>query len=181
MIDFYKQLYSPEPIDLEALKFMKQHVTPLPDHISEILERPLTLEEIFKSLRSQNTRKSPGIDGLPADFFRHFDELFAPDLLEVYNFSIMHNILPLSSRRAIITLLPKSGDLGDLTNWRPVSLLCADYKIFTKILVHRIQPFMQYMIHMDQTYSVINRSIHHNLHLLCDVISLANKKAYLLP
>ena len=173
---FYTQLYSPEPINQGDLEFMKKHAAPLPDHIAAIFERPLSLDEVLKSLRSQNNRKLPGIDGLPADFFKKFEELFAPDILEVYNFSIQNNRLPLSSRRAIITLLPKTGDLGALTNWRPVSLLCSDYKIFTKILVNRMQPFMHYMVHIDQTYSVINRSIHYNLHLLRDVISLANLK-----
>ncbi len=39
--------------------------------------------------------------------------------------------LPLSCRRAVLTLLPKKGDQNDITNWRPVSLLCTDYKLLS--------------------------------------------------
>ncbi|KAJ3600299.1 hypothetical protein NHX12_031284 [Muraenolepis orangiensis] len=37
-------------------------------------------------------------------------------------------LLLLSSRRVAITLYPKKGDLQEFKNWRPVSLLCSDYK-----------------------------------------------------
>ncbi|KAI3355855.1 hypothetical protein L3Q82_004225 [Scortum barcoo] len=47
--------------------------------------------------------------------------------------------LPLSCRRAVITLLPKKGDLQELKNWRPVSLLCTDYKIMSKVLASRLR------------------------------------------
>ena len=48
-------------------------------------------------------------------------------------------ILPLSGRRAVITLLPKKGDLQEITNWRPVSLLCTDYKMLSKTLANRLR------------------------------------------
>lgn len=37
-----------------------------------------------------------------------------------------------------ITLLPKKGDLTSLKNWRPISLINTDAKIFTRLLNSRL-------------------------------------------
>ena len=41
---------------------------------------------------------------------------------------------PKTKNQAIITLIPKKEDKNFLKYWRPISLLCTDYKIQTKIL-----------------------------------------------
>ncbi|KAI3356999.1 hypothetical protein L3Q82_003632 [Scortum barcoo] len=61
------------------------------------------------------------------------------DLQEVVKNCLERGGLPLSCRRAVITLLPKKGDLQELKNWRPVSLLCTDYKILSKVLASRLR------------------------------------------
>ena len=81
--------------------------------------------------------------------------------------------LPLSCRRAVLTLVPKKGDLSDLKNWRPVALLCADIKIFSKGLANWLKGQLETIIHHDQTYCVPGRSIHDNLHLFRDILDLA--------
>ncbi len=48
-------------------------------------------------------------------------------MLEVFKESFEEKELPTSSKRALLSLLPKKGDL-DLENWRPVALLCTDKK-----------------------------------------------------
>ncbi|GAA6087544.1 uncharacterized protein LOC114772546 [Tachysurus ichikawai] len=52
--------------------------------------------------------KAPGIDGLPIEFYKCLGE----DLLLVINHSLAKGRLPLSCRRAVLTLLPKKGDLS---------------------------------------------------------------------
>ena len=42
-------------------------------------------------------------------------------------------------KKAIITLIPKIEETTDLKNWRPVSLLCTDFKILTKTLAARLK------------------------------------------
>jgi len=44
-------------------------------------------------------------------------------LFSVFLECLERGTLPMSLQRAVITLLPKKGDLGDIKNWRPVSLL----------------------------------------------------------
>ncbi|KAK3523341.1 hypothetical protein QTP86_029604, partial [Hemibagrus guttatus] len=54
--------------------------------------------------------KAPGIDGLPVECYKFFWKELAEDLLEVLAESCRESCLPLSSRRAVVTLLPKKGD-----------------------------------------------------------------------
>ena len=41
--------------------------------------------EIIKSINSQTNNKSPGNDGLTAEFFKHFVNKLAPVLLDAYD------------------------------------------------------------------------------------------------
>ena len=103
------------------------------------LERPLGEQELHAALQGMEGGTAPGIDGLPVEFYKTFWSELGPDLLAVLNESLEDGLLPLSCRRAVITLLPKKGDLQDIRNWRPVSLLCTDLKIFSKALANRLR------------------------------------------
>eukprot|EP00061_Rhincodon_typus_P016410 g44608.t1 len=60
--------------------------------------------------------------------------------------------------------------LLSLKNWRLVSLLNTDYKIFAKVLASRLASVLVQMIHPDQSYMVPGRRIHDNVHLVWDLI-----------
>lgn len=79
----------------------------------------------------------------------------------------------MSCLRAILTLLPKKGDLTEIKNWRPVSLLCSDYKILSKVLANRLSKIMNEVIHPDQTYCVPKRSIFDNISLIRDIYDVS--------
>ena len=70
-----------------------------------------------------NKNKTPGLDGLSSEFYQCFLPLLKDDLLKVLQKCITSNALPISCRRAVITILPKQGDLFAISNWRTVSLL----------------------------------------------------------
>ncbi|TWW74455.1 Transposon TX1 uncharacterized 149 kDa protein ORF 2 [Takifugu flavidus] len=55
---------------------------------------------------------------------------------------------------AVIALLPKKGNLQDIRNWRPIFLLCSDYKILSKALAIRLREAMEHVVHRDQMYCV---------------------------
>lgn len=67
----------------------------------------------------------------------------------------------------------KKGDLQEMKNWRPVSLLCSDYKIFSKALANRMKDIMDQIVHQDQSYCVPGRSIHDNISLIRDVLDIS--------
>lgn len=72
-------------------------------------------------------------------------------------------ILTLVAARGVIRLLPKSGALEFLNNWRPITLLTLIYKILSKILANRIKPFMDLLVDSQQAGFIPGRSIIDNI------------------
>ena len=105
-----------------------------------------------------------------SEFYQVFWPILKKDFLAVLTLSLDSGSLPHSFRRAIITLLPKKGDLADILNWRPVSLLHTDYKIFAKLLAGRLKQCIGCVVDKDQSYCVPGRSIYDNINLIRDVI-----------
>ena len=59
--------------------------------------------------------------------------------------------LPPSLRGALISLIHKKGDRLECKNWRPISLLSADYKLCARALAGRLLRVLHYVINPDQT------------------------------
>ena len=74
-------------------------------------------------------------------------------------------------RREVISSLYKKGDREDITNWRPISLVNCDSKLYTKVLVNKIQPPLEDIIGLKQTVAIKERTIIDNMQLNRDVIS----------
>ena len=94
-----------------------------------------------------------------------------------YEAAFQNGSLSVSQRRGIITLIPKAdGDLKELSNWRPISLLNIDYKILTKGLAKRTAKHLPKLINSDQTGFVKGRYIGQNIRLLSDIMEYVDAK-----
>ena len=156
------------------LEPIKQKVT---NEENKKLTQTITLTELKTAIFQMENGKSPGIDGLPIESYKSFYELFKNDLLQLYNSILFKNDnLTLSMTKAIINLIPKNDQKEFLRNWRPISLLTADYKILTKILSDRLKPTLQNTISEEQTYGIPNRSIFSNLFTTQEIIAHSTTK-----
>ncbi|XP_071373981.1 CD5 antigen-like [Centroberyx affinis] len=117
---FYKELFKREYVeDLELAESFYAGLPQVDADTNAVLDAELSLNELYTALMSLGNGKAPGIDGLPVEFYKSFWSVVGEDLLEVLRDSLCKGHLPLSCRRAVITLLLKKGDLQDLKNWRP--------------------------------------------------------------
>lgn len=89
--------------------------------------------------------------------------------------SLSEGELSTSQSRAIIRLIYKKGDRHLLKNWRPISLLNCDYKIFTTVLSKRLQSVLPKIINTDQTAYIKGRNIGENIRLINDIIEYSLK------
>ena len=147
----------------------------------QLCEKEIKPEEIQKAILTFQNNKSPGNDGLTPEFYKTFSDILRTDLQELYNEISEIRRMPDSMRQAVITCICKKSEMEDITNWRPISLLNYDYKIFTKILANRIQGSLDDIINTDQTVAIKGRTIIENLQLNRDIISYANINIWKLP
>ena len=69
MYDFHQDLFSEEEVDLEAQDWLLDHLSmSLDEQEQASCEGLLTVEECRETLNGMDTGKSPGIDGLTAEF-----------------------------------------------------------------------------------------------------------------
>lgn len=72
-------------------------------------------------------------------------------------------MLPARFSEGLIVTLYKSGDRADPANYRPITLLCTDYRIYAKILSRRLGPHLASVIDPEQTAFVPGRRIGENI------------------
>ena len=125
--------------------------------------------ECDKVINNLKKNKSPGIDGLTAEFYICFWHELKEILIDSYNESYDLECLPESMRLAVMSLIFKKGDVENLENYRPISLMNVDYKILAFALANRIHKVIGKLINPNQVAYIHNRFIGTNIRLINDV------------
>ncbi|KAL6456163.1 hypothetical protein MHYP_G00360140 [Metynnis hypsauchen] len=115
-VEFFSDLYKAEKCDNDCVDTLLADLPKLALDNKDMLDLPLTLEELKTAAFQISPGRAPGVDGLPVEFYKTFWDHIGQDLLSVLSECIQYGQLPLSCRRAVLTLLPKKGDLCDLKN-----------------------------------------------------------------
>lgn len=82
--EHYRGEYRREEVDTAGGEAYLNHMAQrVPEGMAETLEAPLSLEELEGALGRMGRRKVPGVDGLPAEFYREFWDVLGPVVLEI--------------------------------------------------------------------------------------------------
>ena len=175
--DYYANLYAsvnPPPPDHNWFQDLKK----LPENANVSLEGPLTMNEISNALfKHSKTGKSPGNDGLTVEFYRTFWKELREPLLAALREAIIEGELSPSQKQSVIRLIPKKGrDLSKIKNWRPISLLNVDAKLFSKALTVRMEKYTLQLTSKEQSAFVKGKLLQDNTNTIKQAISYAEKK-----
>lgn len=90
-------------------------------------------------MKAAKPGKSPGPDGFLAQYYKSFADLLAPEFLRAFNTLSHSPCISNSLLEAYISVIPKDNkDPTNIANYRPISLLNVDVKLFAKILATRL-------------------------------------------
>ena len=79
-------------------------------------------------------------------------------------------------KTVIISLIPKTTpEETNIAKWRPISLLCVDYKTMTKTITNKLLLTLNEIISSEQSAAVPGRHIYENLFTIGDLINYSNK------
>ena len=144
----------------------------LSDMDKDAIDKIITVDEIFKAIKTLNINASPGLDGFSLEFYQIFFEDIKEVLFEFYNYCFENKMLSKNSQLGIITLIHKGKGLcrKEVSNWRPITLSNIDYKIIAKLLANRIKNVIGQIVGKQQQGFVKGRNISNIIRGLDDVI-----------
>lgn len=117
-----------------------------------ILNEPFTIQEILQVIHKLPNSKSPGPDGFTGEHYKRFQHLLAPLLCKIYNNVASSSSFPSEMLSALVVTIPKPGkDPTTPKNFRPISLLNIDLKIYAKLIAERLIEILPTLIHPDQS------------------------------
>jgi len=185
---FYHSLYSfsdpPKDLDDENCEpfFPGDLHVHLDTEQKNSCEGLITEKELWEAIDSFKEGKTPGIDGIPVEVYKTFFRNLKNPMLHLFNHAYESGNLSDSQKEGLITLLLKQDSNGEykdptaLNNWRPLSLLCCDVRILSKVISLRIRKVISNLIHKDQCGFLQNRFIGENICQITEIIQLYEKE-----
>jgi len=168
--DYFYHLHTPEPLNLECKKaqstlleeIRRQDAVNQNPALEDIIDRPFTEEEM-RALLLKMPNTAPGPDGIHYGFWKKLikvlDSLQDRDTLPRTFWSIFANVTEDIAKRgsscavfknANISLFYKKGDPTLVSNYRPISSMNTDCKMYTNLLNNRLAPWAVAKLHPDQ-------------------------------
>ena len=178
---FYANLYTKKEVDLNSVKvdkfFMHDKIPKLNMDQQDICDGMLTLNECFEVLNTFQNNKTPGNDGLTAEFYKQFWHLFGGTLVDSLNASYLKGELSNSQKQGVITLILKKGkDKRKIGSYRPITLLNVDLKIGSKAIAKRVAKILPDIIGIEQSAFVNERYIGDAVRTVADLIYFTKYK-----
>lgn len=134
------------------------------------VEEP-SLEEVEKAIREIKNNKAPGNDGINIEIIKAGGKEIAIQIHKLLTQIWRKEEMPKDWEEAIIVPLHKKGDKQEPSNYRGISLLNTTYKIFSKILLKRLEIYTNEIIEDRQAGFMKNRSTTDQIFILRQAIS----------
>lgn len=171
---FYEELYTSSNTSTEEdlATFFEGIVLPqISQTEKDNLDVHISNTEVKTAIMAMKSGRSPGVDGLLAEFYKKYIDVICPVLTKVLQETFECGSMPDSFNEAIISLIPKKDkDLTDPANYRPISLINVDCKILSKVLALRLDKVLPNIIHKDQVGFIKSRTSTDNMRRLLHLL-----------
>ena len=167
---FYQKLYTSDQQVKFSISIPPESKVNAEQNVN--LESTITTEELGKALSETQNDKTPGPCGLSVNFLKVFWGKLKILFTQLTNFVFKVKKVHTSARQGVITLIPKKNrDVRMLKNWRPIILLCVDYKLIAKTIANRLKKILNDIIHPDQCGFLKGRGCTQNIRKTLDTVN----------
>ena len=94
--------------------------------------------------------KAPGINSLQAELLKADIGSTSRLLTDLFSKMLEQEVIPKDRTKGLIFTLPKKGDLGNCDNWREITLLSVQSKVFCRILLKHIDKAINTTLREEQ-------------------------------
>ena len=124
---------------------------PEADHDLPIDVSEIRLTEVKVAIKQLKNHKAPGFDGISPEMLKA-DEIQTPIVMkDLFNHIWQDEITPdVWKQEGIMIKVPKKGDLRDCSNWRGITLSSTCMKVFSKVILNRIEPALDRILRKEQ-------------------------------
>jgi hypothetical protein len=144
-----------------------------PSQMRISFDGPVTSGDVRAALVKGRKHKAPGTDGFSLDFYRMRYDVIGEDLCEMLRYTIGENLITPALTQGTIVCLPKQKGPEAQSDYRPITLLNAEYKLIARILMARLTPVLGALLNLFQHSGVPGKGIMDVIATVCDVIALA--------
>ena len=140
-----KKLQEKLSVDREAcIDYAKEYMTDM-GHVTppKFKFKKVGTGVVSKVIRRLKNTGAEGRDGISTAILKQFRHVLAAPLRHIVNSAIITGIYPSPWKTGLITPLPKSGDLSNPKNWRPVVINPAASKVLEGVLQMQLQEHME--------------------------------------
>ena len=111
-------------------------------NMNSLFFTPVIKSEIYDLVTSFKNNKSPGVDGINTGLVKYVISHISDPLCHIFNLSLSKGTFPDKLKYAKVTPIFKSGDSGELGNYRPISVLSCFSKMLEKIVYSTTVTFL---------------------------------------
>ena len=109
-----------------------------------------TIEELEKALQRMPLNKCADSFGVTLEMVKYGGPRLHSVLISLMNSLIDCGAVDDNWKHILFSMVPKHGDLSVPSNWRPIAILPIFYKIFSRMLYHRLLPQLDSQQNFDQ-------------------------------
>ncbi|KAE9419336.1 hypothetical protein Angca_009820, partial [Angiostrongylus cantonensis] len=99
---------------------------------------PVLPSEIRHAISSVKNRTAQGLDRIKSEHLKDLPPVIVSTLARLSTRYLSECNVPTQWKTSKTVLLFKKGDLHDIGNYRPICLLSVVYKLFTRVILNRI-------------------------------------------
>ena len=160
-----------------------QHRFPSSENNASLNAR-ITPDEILRGIKNLKNGKTSGLDNILNEHIKSTSNIFIPVYEKLFNIILDTGIFPEQwSTGCILPIYKSKGDLGDVKNYRPITILSCLGKLFTSIINTRLNDYLEeYMLLAEdqagfrKQYSTLDHI--YSLHALIEILKIKKQKLF---